>query len=94
MKTKAELIEELGNIERKKPHFFIIDLDNYNESFLIEIVIWQNEKIKLLGEIIKQEVGTLADNSPLLEKGKLDNFVHPLSTECKGENTKIKGDGK
>ena len=31
-----------------KPHFYMIDLENYNEDFLKQIIVWQNERIKEL----------------------------------------------
>ena len=36
------------NLIEKKPRFYISDLNNYNEDFLKEIILWQNEYIKAL----------------------------------------------
>ena len=35
-------------IESDKPRFYMMDLENYNEDFLKEIIKWQDKKIKLL----------------------------------------------
>ena len=42
-------------IEKDKPPFYILDLNNYNEEFLKEIIMWQNRKIKFLEEVRKNE---------------------------------------
>jgi len=36
----------------EKPRFYIMDLDNYTDDFLREIILWQNERIKELEEIL------------------------------------------
>ena len=38
-------------VNRKKPRFYILDLDNYNEDFLKKIILWQELKIKALQDI-------------------------------------------
>jgi len=43
--------EKLEGIEKNKPHFYIMDLDNYTDNFLREIIYWQDEKIKFLENI-------------------------------------------
>ena len=40
--------ETIGQIELDKPHFYMMDLNNYVSDFLIEIIRWQDRKIKLL----------------------------------------------
>jgi len=38
-------------VDRKKPHFYMGDIDNYNEEFLKEIIWWQHLKIRALTDI-------------------------------------------
>lgn len=35
-------------VDRKKPRFYIIDINNYNEEFLKEMILWQDLKIRSL----------------------------------------------
>ena len=44
----TDTITSLTEHELSKPRFYIMDLDNYNESFLKEIITWQAKKIDLL----------------------------------------------
>jgi hypothetical protein len=36
-----------------KPHFYLMDLDNYNEDFLKEIILWYDEELKRVQDSIK-----------------------------------------
>ena len=36
-----------------KPRFYIMDLENYNDQFLREIILWQSKRIKELKEANK-----------------------------------------
>jgi hypothetical protein len=37
----------------KKPHFYYMDLNNYNDDFLRKIILWQKDKIE---ELNKKEI--------------------------------------
>jgi len=37
----------------EKPHFYIMDLDNYNEDFLKEIILWQKDRLEKLEKELK-----------------------------------------
>lgn len=37
-------------MKTKKPRFYMMDINNYHEDFLKEIILWQNERIKELEE--------------------------------------------
>lgn len=52
-------------IKMTKPRFYYADLDNYNEDFLKEIILWQKEEIERLRE--QEEVG-------VWKKKKLDRL--------------------
>jgi hypothetical protein len=49
---KDLLARKHEEITKKRPRFYIIDLDNYNEDFLKEIILWQDEYTKLLEEML------------------------------------------
>ena len=34
----------------KKPHFYYMDLENYNDDFLIKIILWQKDEIEELNK--------------------------------------------
>lgn len=50
--TGEESIEQVCNpltlIMNNKPRFYIQDLENYNEEFLKQIILWQDQYIKYL----------------------------------------------
>ncbi len=35
-------------IELEKPRFYMLDLDNYTDDFLKEIILWMDKKIEFL----------------------------------------------
>lgn len=43
-------------IERIRPRFYMMDLKNYTDDFLREIIEWQNQKIELLEKLRKKLV--------------------------------------
>ena len=34
----------------KKPRYYIMDLNNYTNEFLIEIILWQQEELKKISQ--------------------------------------------
>lgn len=58
--TKGKLLDDDGNYEMicnplvlimmKKPRFYVMDIENYNEDFLKKIIQWQSEYITYLEE--------------------------------------------
>ena len=39
---------EVDSMKIKKPHFYYMDLDNYNDDFLRKIILWQKDEIEKL----------------------------------------------
>lgn len=50
-KEKLHKCDKMLLINSKKPRYYILDLQNYNEEFLREIILWQELKIKALQDI-------------------------------------------
>lgn len=50
-KEKSHKCNKMLLVDRKRPRYYILDLDNYNEDFLREIILWQELKIKSLQDI-------------------------------------------
>lgn len=42
--------EIMETLEKEKPHFYMADLKNYNNDFLIDIIEWQYQMIEALTE--------------------------------------------
>ena len=84
------LKEKLEKIEKEKPHFYIVDLNNYHREYLIEIVLWQEEKIKALekmcGEIDKGEQLEEA----VMKRHQRNLVTGRVETQCVKQETKDK----
>lgn len=52
-KEEVEFEENKRPIDCDKPRFYIMDLENYTDDFLREIIRWMDKKIKSLGGEIK-----------------------------------------
>jgi len=42
-------------IEQERPRFYTMDVTNYNEEFLIEIILWQDRKIAHLEKLLESD---------------------------------------
>lgn len=49
--SKSHTCDKMFLVDRKKPRFYIMDLDNYNDEFLKVILKWQDLKIRALQDI-------------------------------------------
>lgn len=48
---KGHHCDKMFLVDEKKPHFYMIDINNYNDDFLKEIIVWQDMKIRALKDI-------------------------------------------
>lgn len=66
---KAHKCDLMKLIDNKRPRFYMMDLQNYISEFLIDIIKWQNMKIKAFnGEDPDEFDLELKDNSGIINK--------------------------
>ena len=50
------ICDKLSLVEQKRPRYYELDLDNYNEEFLKSIIRWQGLKLSVLTEPDKVDI--------------------------------------